>query len=227
MATGTIEGAVASAMRLDLWGTRFSSVSGPLFLSCRGYRRHGILVPFTGPIRGRILRGRERRLSRAAALPGPRAAAPPAGGRRRVRRQRVPPPERSGREGKEHRALPGGDGGARPGGGAGERLDRHRDLHPDRRPGPPPPRARRHREEGLPLEDRLLGREGVRLALRPAAAGDEPGRPLLGRRQARVDPLGVVEVPARLPAGLAARIALLGFAERLPRGRLVAAELEG
>src|SRR5712692_4226932 len=68
MATGTSEGAVASAMRLDLWGTRFSSVSGPLFLSCRGYRRHGILVPFTGPIRGRILRGRERRLSRAATV---------------------------------------------------------------------------------------------------------------------------------------------------------------
>src|SRR4029077_17260955 len=53
---------------------------------------------------------------------------------------------------------------------------RGRDRGPDpaRRDRTDPRDVGRDPEEGVRLEDRLLGREGLRLALRPDARGDEP-----------------------------------------------------
>src|SRR5207237_9542453 len=59
-------------------------------------------------------------------------------------------------------------------GGARERGRGARDPHPARRHRLGPAHARRHPEEDLRVENRVLGRAGVRLALRPDVTRDEP-----------------------------------------------------
>ena len=82
-------------------------------------------------------------------------------------------------------------GRARCRGSPGEPRPGHWNSHPAGGAGAHPGQSGSNPKEGADVEDRVLGREGRRLALRPHAHGHEPGHSLHGRRQSRLTVLSL------------------------------------
>src|SRR5713226_1370005 len=161
----------------------------------------------------------EHHVSRVVAVQRCRAAAPPPHGCSRVFLEWAESSQGSCRALQEHRCEPRLYGLSRERGSARQHRGGLRDLDPTRCYRVDAHHARGDPEEDLRVENGLLGRERVRLALRSDAAADEPRDPPDGRWQARC---AIGSRVGRAPALAArtSRLSSLGSADPMTPARI-------